>query len=211
MEESLETLSRDPHFAPLITQYGKPVLARGKTPFQALTRAIIFQQLSGKAASSIYARFVALYGITVRTPIDWESHAARRFPMPRDVLMTRDDLLRTAGLSMQKIRYIKDLAQKFDDGTIPHRRLHRMTNEDIIDILTDVHGIGVWTVQMFLIFTLHRLDVLPVDDLGIRKGFRSLYDMKSLPSKRTMERLARPWRQHASIASWYLWRVSDDA
>ena len=211
MEEALETLSRDPRFAPLIARYGKPVLARGKTPFQALTRAIIFQQLSGKAASSIYSRFVALYGITVRTPIDWETHAARRFPTPREVLATSDDTLRSAGLSMQKIRYIKDLAQKFDDGTIPHRRLSHMTNDEIIDILTDVHGIGVWTVQMFLIFTLHRLDVLPVDDLGIRKGFRALYGMKTLPSKRTMERLARPWREHASVASWYLWRVADKA
>ena len=211
MEESLEHLARDPAFKPLIKRYGRPTLKRGKTPFQALTRAIIYQQISGKAASSIYAKFAALYGIRISTPIDWESRAAGRFPTPQQVLDTPDETLRTAGLSAQKIRYIKDLALRFTDGTVPHKKLHTMKNEEIIESLVRVNGIGVWTVQMFLIFTLNRLDVLPTGDLGIRKGFQSLYGLKSLPAPRTMERLAKRWRAHASVASWYLWRVADDA
>ncbi len=211
MEESLKHLSRDRKFKPLIKRYGPPTLRRGKTPFQALTRAIIYQQISGKAASSIYAKFAALYGIKVATPIDWESRSAQRFPTPVQVLQTPEETLRSAGLSTQKIKYIKDLALRFTDGTVPHKKLHTMTNEEITQSLIRVNGIGVWTIQMFLIFTLNRLDVLPTGDLGIQKGFQSLYGLKSLPSPRTMERLAKEWREHASVASWYLWRVADDA
>jgi DNA-3-methyladenine glycosylase II len=210
MRQSLEALRKDPVFGPLISRYGLPRLSRGKTPFQALSRAIIFQQISGKAASSIYARFVALYGIQVRTPIEWESRAAHRFPSPREVLDTPDTLMRSAGLSNQKIRYLKDLAEKFADGTVMPERLPRLSNQEIIETLTRVHGIGVWTVQMFLIFTLHRPDVLPTGDLGIRRGFMRVFGLKTMPAPRTMERLARPWREHASIASWYLWKAADE-
>lgn len=210
MEHALRALRKDPIFRPLIIRHGKPALSRGKTPFQALCRAIIFQQISGKAASSIYARFVALYGISVKTPIDWDSRPAQRFPTPKRILETPESALREAGLSVQKVRYIRDLALKFEDGTIPHRALSSMSNDEIIASLTRVHGIGVWTVQMFLIFTLHRPDVLPTADLGIRKGFKAAYGLKTLPSVRTMERYARPWREYASIASWYLWRASEE-
>ena len=117
--------------------------------------------------------------------------------------------LRRAGLSPQKAMYIKDLAKKFLDGTIRHRSFHRMTNDEIIEHLVQVKGIGVWTAHMFLIFTLQRPDVLPTGDLGIQKGFQLVYKLKKLPDHKKMEELARPWRKHASVASWYLWRVAD--
>lgn len=175
-----------------------PDLRRGRNPFQALVRSIIHQQVSGAAAETIRARFVALF-------------PKGKFPTP---LMVREmplSKMRAAGLSGQKASYIKDLALKFADGTIKHKSLHKMESIDIVDHLTQVKGIGVWTVHMFLIFTLNRPDVLPTGDLGIRKGFRTLYKLKDLPDHAQMEKLARPWRAHASLAAWYLWRVADKA
>ena len=119
--------------------------------------------------------------------------------------------MRAAGLSGQKVSYIKDLADKFTDGTIKHRSLHTMESADIVGHLTQVKGIGVWTVQMFLIFTLNRPDVLPTGDLGVRKGFQVVYKLKDLPDHAQMEKLAKDWRAHASTASWYFWRVADEA
>ncbi|TSC86448.1 MAG: DNA-3-methyladenine glycosylase II [Parcubacteria group bacterium Gr01-1014_8] len=118
--------------------------------------------------------------------------------------------LRSAGLSKQKVAYLKDLAKKFSDGTIRHRSLNKMRSDEIVAHLTQVKGIGVWTVHMFLIFSLNRPDVLPTGDLGVRKGFQILYQLDSLPTPEEMEQLAKPWREHASIASWYLWRVADE-
>lgn len=119
--------------------------------------------------------------------------------------------LRSAGLSGQKASYIHDLAEKFSDGTIKHRSLHRMPSEELVVHLTQVKGIGVWSVHMFLIFTLNRLDVLPTGDLGIQKGFQAVFKLRTLPSHAQMERLAKEWREHASVASWYLWRAADEA
>lgn len=127
------------------------------------------------------------------------------------VLKSSARKLRTAGLSGQKVSYIKDLARKFSDGTIQHRSLHEMTNEEIVTHISQVKGIGSWTVHMFLIFSLNRPDVLPTGDLGIRKGFQILYRLKQLPDYEQMEKLARRWRAHASAASWYLWRIADEA
>lgn len=196
MDDALKSLRSHPKFGPLIRKHGPPQLKRGKNPFQALCRSIINQQISGKAAASIYARFVELFNGT--------------FPTPEEVLAKTDDELRSVGLSTSKRAYIRDLAQKFADGTIRHRALRRMTTPELIEHLTQVKGIGVWTVHMFLIFTLNRLDVLPTGDLGIRKGFKIVYGLKELPTPTQMERLARDWRTHASVASWYLWRAADD-
>jgi DNA-3-methyladenine glycosylase II len=207
---SLALLKRDKRFAALIKKHGPPSLHRGgRTPFAALSRAIIHQQISGKAAASIYKKFLALFGIEVTLPVNWESRTAQKFPTPEDVLKMPVERLRSAGLSAQKVTYIKDLAQKFSDGTVPHKKLHRLSSAELVTILTQVKGIGVWTVQMFLIFTLNRLDVLPTGDLGIKKGFQAAYKLRALPSPAQMERLARPWRAHASVASWYLWRAVD--
>lgn len=165
--------------------------------FRALCRSIIYQQVSGKAAASILKKFITLF-------------PGKKFPKPEEVVAMPIEKLRTAGLSGQKASYIKDLAEKFANRTIKHRTLHNMTNEEIIAHLTQVRGVGVWTVHMFLIFTLNRPDVLPTGDLGVRKGFQIVYKLRSLPSPAHMERLAKPWREHASVASWYLWRVADD-
>ncbi len=210
MKESLAALKKYRHFARLIKKHGPPQLQRGgRTPFQALCRAIIYQQISGKAAASIYKKFLAAFGIELELPINWESRKAQKFPTPEEVLTMSDARLRAAGLSAQKTVYLKDLAQKFSDGTIAHKKLHKLTSEEIITTLVQVKGIGVWTVQMFLIFTLNRLDILPTGDLGVRKGFQTLYKLRALPSPTQMEKLAKPWRAHASVASWYLWRVAD--
>ena len=201
-EKSLTALKRDKRFAALIKKHGKPDLVRGKNPFQALVRSIIHQQVSGAAARTIHARFVALFP---------KAPPAGGFPTPEAVSAVPLEKMRAAGLSGQKASYIKDLAEKFSDGTIQHRKLHRMESADIVEHLTQIKGIGVWSVHMFLIFTLNRPDVLPTGDLGIRKGFQVLYKLKDLPDHAKMEKLAGSWREHASVASWYLWRVADEA
>jgi len=202
MQTSISTLKRHKHFAPLIKKHGKPALDWGRpglnNPFRSLLRSIIYQQVSGAAAASILKKFVALFG-------------GKKFPKPAEVLKTRNAKLRSAGLSPQKIKYVKDLAKKFSDGTIRPRSLSKMNNDEVIEHLVKVKGIGVWTAHMFLIFTLNRPDILPTGDLGIQKGFQIMYGLKKLPSPEQMEKLAKPWRKHASYASWYLWRVADEA
>lgn len=195
---SIFALSRDVHFARLIRKHGMPDRERRKNPFQALVCSIIYQQVSGKAAAAVLKRFSGLFG-------------GKSFPKPEEVSKTSLAKLRSAGLSSQKASYVKDLAEKFFDGTIKYRSLHRMSNAEIIEHLTQVRGVGVWTAHMFLISALNRPDVLPTGDLGIRKGFQIIYGLKGLPDHAKMERLAKPWREHASIASWYLWRVADEA
>lgn len=209
MDKSIEILKRHPKFAPLIRMHGPPKWRRGKNAFQSLSRAIVYQQISGKAALSIYKKFVALFGIHLEGPIDWERPAHRAFPTLEQVRHMPAAHMRAAGLSEQKIKYLKDLAKKFSDGTIKHKTLGRLTNDEIIAALTTVKGIGVWTAHMFLIFSLNRPDILPTSDLGIRKGFQILYKLRSLPTHDQMERLAKDWREHASVASWYLWRIAD--
>ena len=200
--KSISALKRDKRFARLIKKHGLPVFKwnnfeRGNA-FQSLCRSIIYQQVSGAAAATILARFVALF-------------PKAEFPTPLAVREIPVGKMRGAGLSAQKASYIKDLALKFSDGTIRHESLNRMTNEEIVGHLTQVKGIGVWTVHMFLIFALNRPDVLPTGDLGIRKGFQIVYGLKSPPDRAKMERLARDWRAHASAASWYFWRAADGA
>lgn len=197
IENALKILSKDKRFAKLIKKHGVPDLKRKGKPFQALVRAIIGQQVSGAAARSIFARFLTLF-------------PEGTFPTPEMVTKIPLDKMRSAGLSGQKSSYIKDLAQKFSDGTIRHRSLHRMKSDELVEHLVQVKGIGVWTVHMFLIFTLNRPDVLPTGDLGIRKGFQVVYGLRKLPEHAQMEKLARDWREHASIASWYLWRAADE-
>ena len=198
MQKSVAALRRDKRFVALIKKHGEPDLKRGTNSFEALIRSITHQQVSGAAAETIRKRFVGLF-------------PKGKFPTPEMVGAMPLERMRTAGLSGQKASYIKDLAEKFVDGTIEHRSLHKMESADIVEHLTRVKGIGVWTVHMFLIFTLNRSDVLPTGDLGIRKGFQALYKLKSLPNHAQMEKLALPWRAHASVASWYLWRVADGA
>lgn len=191
-------LKKDRRFASVIKKHGSPELKRGRNVFQALVRSIMYQQVTGRAAASILNKFVLLF-------------PEKKFPEPKDVQKISVEKLRSAGLSGQKVSYVKDLAEKFLDGTIEEKKLSKMTNEKVIEHLVQVKGIGVWTAHMFLIFTLNRLNVLPTGDLGIQKGFKVLYKLREMPDHKKMEALAKPWREHASVASWYLWRVADEA
>jgi len=161
--------------------------------FSVLSRAIIHQQISTKAAAAIYNRFLLLY-------------AHQPFPTAQDILNTPDEILRQAGLSRPKVTYLKDLAQKVIDGLPTLVELDTMDDEAIVQTLTQVKGIGRWTVQMLLIFRLQRQDVLPVDDLGIRAGIRKIYGLQELPNRQTTASLGQKWQPYRSIASWYLWR-----
>lgn len=190
----------DPKLAKLIAAVGPCRLEFMplRSPFHSLLRAITYQQLSGKAAATILGRVVALF------PEESGPHPAALLEIP-------DTALRGAGLSRNKLLALKDLAAKTLDGTVPDSRgLKRMPDAEVIERLTEVRGVGRWTVEMLLIFTLGRPDVLPVTDLGVRKGFQQIYGMKRLPAFSTLERAGRAWAPYRSIAAWYLWRAADD-
>lgn len=192
-------LSRDPVMRALMRAAGPCPLKpeRGRTPYQALIRAIAHQQLTGKAAGTILSRFFALYG-------------EGRFPQPAELLATGDDTLRATGFSRAKVASLKDIAARTLDGTIPSRRaLARLPDEKIIERLTQVRGVGRWTVEMFLMFTLARPDVLPADDYGVRTGFRLAYGLDELPRPRELAEFGLRWAPHRSAAAWYLWRAVD--
>jgi len=185
----------DTRLAKLIQRVGplQMTLRPAASPFAALLRAITHQQLSGKAAATIHARVVALFprGLT-----------------PQRLMAKPHVSLRHAGLSRNKTLAVRDLAAKTLDGTVPNfRELAKLEDEAIIERLTQVRGVGRWTVEMLLIFTLGRQDVLPLGDLGIRKGFQRTYGMRRLPAARTLERAGRLWAPYRSVASWYLWRA----
>lgn len=189
----------DPQLAKAIAAVGRCGLefTPFHSPFHSLMRAITYQQLSGKAAATIHGRVLALF------PVD-------RGPHPELLLELPEAALRGAGLSRNKLLALKDLAAKALDGTVPEMRaLKALKDEDIIERLTQVRGVGRWTVEMLLIFTLGRPDVLPVTDLGIRKGFQRTYGMRRLPAYSTVERAGRAWSPYRSVASWYLWRMAD--
>jgi DNA-3-methyladenine glycosylase II len=164
---------------------------RDGTHFEAILRSIIYQQLSGKAAATIHGRVVALLG---------------GVPTPEAVVRTPDDEFRAAGLSRQKLSYVRDLALQAASGTVPFASLDTMHDDEIIEALTSIKGVGRWTAQMFLMFRLGRPDVLPAEDLGIRKGVQLAYRTRGLPPPRRVLTLGRVWSPYATIASWYLWR-----
>lgn len=186
---------RDKRLGQFIKHYGACRIRPHTKYFQTLVGSIISQQLSTKAADTIHKRFLALYAPT-------------RTPRPAQILLTPDDDLRATGISYPKVSYIKDIAAKTEDGTLRFNRLSRMSDDEIIEMLTKVKGIGVWTVHMFLIFSLGRMDVLPVGDLGVRRGIQLAYGFDKLPSPEEIEKVAgdNGWRPYCSIASWYLWR-----
>jgi DNA-3-methyladenine glycosylase II len=189
----------DTRLATVIDQVGDCTLQQGQQTgdlLTALSEAILYQQLSGKAAAAIHRRFLQLYP-TVEAP------------SAANILNTPDELLRGAGISRPKIIYLKDLAQKVQDGLPTLAEINTWDDEQIIKTLTQVKGIGRWTVEMLLIFRLHRWDVLPVDDLGIRTAVRRLYDLPDLPNKKTLVQIGAPWQPYRTIASWYLWRSLD--
>jgi DNA-3-methyladenine glycosylase II len=187
----------DPVLAGVIDAVGKPKL---RPPlgsiYEALGRAILYQQLAGPAAASIERRFKRLYDST---------NEDGRYPTPQELLATDDETLRGAGLSRQKLSYLKDLAARALDGTVSFD-VDRLEDDEIVDSLSQIKGIGRWSVEMLLIFELRRPDVLPVDDLGVRNSFKRLYDLPEPPGHAQMREIAEPWRPHRSLGTWYLWQ-----
>ena len=198
--EAIAHLSRaDKTLAKLIKKVGPCRLEpqTKRTPFQALVRSVTFQQLNGKAAETIFGRVLALY-------------PGKKFPSPEDLLGTADERLRAAGLSRNKTAAVKDIAAKTIDGVVPDlRTIKKLSNEEILERLTSVRGVGPWTVEMLLMFTLGREDVFPVTDFGVRKGFALAYGLKELPTPRELLAHGEKWRPHRTTASWYLWRAVD--
>jgi 3-methyladenine DNA glycosylase/8-oxoguanine DNA glycosylase len=167
-----------------------------KSPFLALAESIAYQQLNGKAAATIYGRFHALY--------------PGKGPTPEGVLETSDEAMRGAGLSRAKMLAIRDLAAKTLDGTVPTAaRLRSLPDDEIIERLTQIRGIGRWTAEMLLMFRLGRPDVLPATDYGVRQGFAIAYRKRSLPTPAKLLQHGERWRPYRSVASWYLWRALD--
>jgi DNA-3-methyladenine glycosylase II len=158
-------------------------------------RAIVYQQLSGKAAATILGRVHGLY--------------AGRAPTPRQLLATHDDALRGAGLSSQKLSYLRDLAARVDDGRLPVAKLGRLSDAQAIEVLTGVKGIGKWSAQVYLMFRLERPDVLPEGDLGIQKAIQRAYGLKKLPDPARVQKIGAAWAPYRTVASWYLWRLLD--
>jgi DNA-3-methyladenine glycosylase II len=165
------------------------------THFGALTRTIVYQQLSGKAAATILGRLHGLYG--------------DRQPSPEQLLATSADSLRGVGISNQKAGYLRDLAARVQDGRLPVSRLGRLNDANAIEVLTGVKGIGRWTAQVYLMFRLRRMDILPEGDLGIQKAIQRAYGLRKLPDPARVQKLGIPWAPYRSIASWYLWRSLD--
>lgn len=189
----------DPRFAALIAR-ARPYDVAAQPlvrPFHSLAESIAYQQLSGKAAATIFGRVQALY-------------PGRKWLDPKLVLATSDEKLRGCGLSGSKTAALKDLAAKTLDGTVPSGRvLARMEDEEIIERLTAVRGIGRWTVEMLLIFELGRLDVWPVADYGVQKGFAKTFGRRKLPTTKQFARIGEKWRPYRSVAAWYFWRALD--
>jgi DNA-3-methyladenine glycosylase II len=188
----------DSFLQPVIKQHGLPTFEPHKNYYEALAGSIISQQLSVKAAAAIERRFIALF-------------EDNRFPEPKHILTKSIDELRMAGLSRPKGGYIIDLAEKIVNGTIHFDHLDNLSNEHIVQELTQVKGIGAWTVHMFLMFCMGRLDVLPVGDLGIKNGMKKLYGLNDIPNENDMEQLAETynWSPYRSVASWYIWKSLD--
>lgn len=183
-------------------------------PFRSLARAIIFQQLSGRAAGTIYARMLELFAVDPgtshlrRTDPDWRQ-PAEPFPAPVALLMVEDERLRSAGLSGSKVAALRDLANYFARGDLSASLFDMWSDDEIVAHLTRVRGIGRWTAEMYLIFHLGRPDILPVGDLGLNRAIKNLYGLDALPKPPDVVRIGQPWRPWASVACWYLWRSFD--
>lgn len=189
--------AHDVRLATLVDTYPQPTFRPHTDYYRELVESIISQQLSVKAAATIYKRFVDLFG---------------HVPEPDEILACDDAELRSVGLSGQKTRYIKDLAEKVLSGSITFDKLDELSNQEIVAELTAVKGIGEWTVHMFLIFCMGRFDVLPVGDLGIKNAVQRLYDLPASPAPADIARISETngWMPYAAIASWYLWQSLDN-
>jgi DNA-3-methyladenine glycosylase II len=189
----------EPKFAAIVERHGRCVLVdevKEVSIYESLMRAILFQQLSGKAASTIRGRLYALF----------PDHACP--PAEKLAVMSTEEF-RAVGVSRQKAGYLQDLAIKAHTIPTP-AELETLTDDEIVERLISIKGVGRWTVEMLLMFTFGRMDVLPVDDMGVQEGFKRLFNLEKRPKKKEMEALAETWRPYRSIGSWYMWRLVDD-
>lgn len=186
---------QDPLLGAIIESVGNYTIELQPKPFRSLVEAIIYQQLAGRAADTIFGRFLKIY--------------RGRFPSPERLKSTRDVELRAAGLSHQKITYLKDLALRVFDGRLKPDLLSGLSDDKVVDQLIQVKGIGRWTADMFLIFCLGRPDVLPVGDLGLRRAMMVHYRLSELPRPARMQEIASQWKPYSSIATWYMWKSLD--
>ena len=199
IQKAVEHLrSVDPVLEGLMEKVGPVSMkARRVAVFQSLVQAVVYQQLNGKAAGTILSRFKALFG-------------DGRFPSAEQVLTVPSDQLRSAGLSRPKANYIRGIAESEASGALPTlRECDSLTDAEIVQRLIELKGVGRWTVEMFLIFNLGRLDVLPVHDLGVRRGFQIAYRKRKMPEPEQLERLGEKWRPYRTVAARYLWRAVD--
>jgi len=195
MRKAINHLKKsDPVLRVIIQRVGPCRMEFSAPEFSSLAEAIVYQQLNGKAAVTIFNRFAALAG----EPLT-----------PKGILKLSDEQLRSVGLSKQKSAYLKDLSAKTADGSLDFARLPELSDEEVIKHLTQVKGIGEWTAHMFLIFSLRRPNVLPTGDYGVQVAIKKHYKKRKLPKPKDMEKIARPWEPYRSIACWYLWRSLD--
>tara|TARA_B100000686_G_C16778634_1_gene970270 strand:- start:1113 stop:1733 length:621 start_codon:yes stop_codon:yes gene_type:complete len=195
-QKILEHFDRnDLRIATIIRNIGPFKLKRNRGHFQVLCKAIIAQQISTQAAQAVTERFFHLFN--------------GRLPTPDLVFSQSAEKLRSAGLSRQKASYLKDLSKHFIEKSIQPNRFPYLSNEEIIQHLTAVHGIGRWTAKMFLIFSLNRLNILPIEDLGLQIAIKKIYQLKKMPSAIKIRKLAQPWSPYETIATWYCWRTLD--
>jgi 3-methyladenine DNA glycosylase/8-oxoguanine DNA glycosylase len=184
----------DPILGAIIERVGPCRMEYGNPEFHSLAEAIVYQQLNGKAAVTIFKRFAALAGEPLA---------------PEGILKLTDKQMREAGLSRQKSSYLRDLAERTHRGELNFTRLPELSDQEVIEHLTQVKGIGVWTAHMFLIFALRRPNVLPTGDFGVRMAIKKHYNKRKLPKPAQMERIAKCWEPYRSVACWYLWRSMD--
>jgi DNA-3-methyladenine glycosylase II len=195
MRKAISHLKKsDPVLAGIIQRIGPCRIEYGEPTFASLAEAIVYQQLNGKAALIIFNRFADLAG---------------RPLTPEGILKLSEQQMRSAGLSKQKLSYIRSLAELTARGEVEFHRFPEMPDEEVIEELTKVKGVGTWTAQMFLMFTLHRMDVLPTGDYGIQAAIRKHYRKRKMPKPAVMEKIARPWAPYRTIACWYLWKSMD--
>jgi 3-methyladenine DNA glycosylase/8-oxoguanine DNA glycosylase len=184
----------DSIIAALIDSVGPCSMQFGEPTFHALAESILYQQLNGKAAATIFDRFTGLAGDPLR---------------PQGILKLTDEQMRGVGLSRQKTAYLRDLSEKTKAGLLEFERMPEMSEDEVIQHLTQVKGIGVWTAHMFLMFTLQRPDILPTGDYGVQAAIKKLYKKRKWPNPAVMQKIAKPWSPYRSIACWYLWRSLD--
>ena len=195
MRKAINHLKKaDPVLAAIIEQVGAYRMNYDEPAFASLAEAIVYQQLHGKAAATIFKRLTDMSGLPLK---------------PEGILKLSEEQMRAAGLSKQKLSYLRDLAAKAQSGEVQFAHLPEMSDEEVIKQLTKIKGIGVWTAHMFLMFSLRRANVLPTGDLGIQMAIRKHYRKRKLPKPAQMEKIAKCWEPYRSVACWYLWRSLD--